>query len=243
MLTFFDENKYFLGSLCRNGHDWNNTKQSLRYVNNVDKRCFVCEQARNKRKRKRLNSIEENERKRKNYHDNIERSREGKRRNTKRWRENNPDKVLEERLKYKIWQKSPNGKASRRRRAKKYAQSPDGKLTIKRHYFKRRANKKQAHSLPFTKEEIETLFQKFDNSCAYCGSKENLSIDHVIPLSRGGCDVLGNFLPSCKPCNSSKFVHNIETWFKSQSFYCPKRWNKILKLLGKEVCRGQLTLF
>ncbi len=43
--------------------------------------------------------------------------------------------------------------------------------------------------------------------CHYCGKKfdrDELTMDHVIPLSRGGKSTKKNIVTSCKPCNSEK---------------------------------------
>lgn len=43
--------------------------------------------------------------------------------------------------------------------------------------------------------------------CHYCHSnvgRENLTMDHVVPLSRGGKSKKGNIVPACKECNSKK---------------------------------------
>lgn len=40
--------------------------------------------------------------------------------------------------------------------------------------------------------------------CGYCESKENLTIDHVVPISKGGKSTWENSVTACKPCNSSK---------------------------------------
>ena len=39
--------------------------------------------------------------------------------------------------------------------------------------------------------------------CAYCGG-EALGWDHVMPLSRGGLNILANIVPACWPCNHKK---------------------------------------
>ena len=45
----------------------------------------------------------------------------------------------------------------------------------------------------------------YENRCAYCGQKsKNLTIDHVIPLSKGGGHVPENIVPACVTCNSAK---------------------------------------
>lgn len=43
--------------------------------------------------------------------------------------------------------------------------------------------------------------------CHYCARKvgaENLTMDHVIPVGRGGRSTKGNCVPCCKECNNSK---------------------------------------
>ena len=43
--------------------------------------------------------------------------------------------------------------------------------------------------------------------CYYCHetfTKENLTMDHIIPLSRGGCSTKGNIVIACKMCNTKK---------------------------------------
>ncbi len=42
-------------------------------------------------------------------------------------------------------------------------------------------------------------------TCQYCGSsKPSLTVDHVIPRSRGGESVWENIVASCAPCNRRK---------------------------------------
>lgn len=43
--------------------------------------------------------------------------------------------------------------------------------------------------------------------CFYCKNKflpKELTMDHVVPLSRGGKSTKGNVVPSCKACNNKK---------------------------------------
>ncbi len=47
-------------------------------------------------------------------------------------------------------------------------------------------------------------------TCQYCGSLENLTLDHVHPLSRGGKSSWENVVTACFPCNSSKGSHTPE---------------------------------
>ena len=44
-------------------------------------------------------------------------------------------------------------------------------------------------------------------TCWYCGQKvgfHNLTMDHVIPLARGGRSTKDNLVPCCKECNNKK---------------------------------------
>lgn len=41
-------------------------------------------------------------------------------------------------------------------------------------------------------------------SCQYCGDKEDLTFDHLIPRSRGGLTRWDNVVTACAPCNLAK---------------------------------------
>ena len=56
----------------------------------------------------------------------------------------------------------------------------------------------------FTALEWATLLTTYDNRCAYCKKRKKLTVDHVIPLSKGGINTIGNIVPACGSCNSSK---------------------------------------
>ncbi|MFO7937927.1 MAG: HNH endonuclease [Kiritimatiellia bacterium] len=43
--------------------------------------------------------------------------------------------------------------------------------------------------------------------CHYCGKKvgaDNLTLDHIVPVARGGCSSKGNVVPACRDCNQKK---------------------------------------
>jgi 5-methylcytosine-specific restriction endonuclease McrA len=49
------------------------------------------------------------------------------------------------------------------------------------------------------------LFARDGWQCAYCGTNSNrLTLDHVVPRSRGGASVWENVVASCAPCNHRK---------------------------------------
>ena len=56
----------------------------------------------------------------------------------------------------------------------------------------------------FTPDEWNAICKKQRGKCANCGAQSKLTIDHRVPLSRGGNDYAVNIQGLCKPCNSSK---------------------------------------
>lgn len=57
----------------------------------------------------------------------------------------------------------------------------------------------------YTLTEWDALCKKYDNKCLACGRQNiKLTVDHVIPLSKGGKNSIDNIQPLCKSCNSQK---------------------------------------
>jgi len=55
-------------------------------------------------------------------------------------------------------------------------------------------------------QDISELFAEQDGACEYCGlyMGRDFTVDHVIPLSRGGSNGIENLVCACGTCNSSK---------------------------------------
>jgi 5-methylcytosine-specific restriction endonuclease McrA len=51
------------------------------------------------------------------------------------------------------------------------------------------------------------VFARDGWACQYCGSRSNLTVDHVIPRSKGGPSTWENIVASCAPCNRRKGDH------------------------------------
>jgi 5-methylcytosine-specific restriction endonuclease McrA len=60
--------------------------------------------------------------------------------------------------------------------------------------------------LTFRTVEIsrKNIFKRDNSKCQYCGTKFHLTIDHIIPKSRGGEDTWENLVTACIKCNNSK---------------------------------------
>ena len=48
------------------------------------------------------------------------------------------------------------------------------------------------------------VFARDGWTCQYCGSRASLTVDHVIPRSKGGTSTWDNIVASCAPCNRRK---------------------------------------
>jgi 5-methylcytosine-specific restriction endonuclease McrA len=55
--------------------------------------------------------------------------------------------------------------------------------------------------LPFSKK---SLFKRDNYKCGYCGSSKDITMDHIIPLSKGGKTCFENCVVSCRKCNMQK---------------------------------------
>ena len=57
------------------------------------------------------------------------------------------------------------------------------------------------------------IYNRFDGHCAYCGKKiefDDMTIDHILPQSKGGKDTVENTIPSCQLCNNQKADRSVE---------------------------------
>ena len=59
---------------------------------------------------------------------------------------------------------------------------------------------------PIPNELRWAVFERDNFTRKHCGSRRNLSIDHIVPESKGGQLTMENTQTLCKPCNSRKGV-------------------------------------
>ena len=58
------------------------------------------------------------------------------------------------------------------------------------------------NKVPFTKKNI---FVRDGFKCQYCGSNKQLTIDHLVPTSKGGKSNFENCITACKPCHIKQY--------------------------------------
>ena len=76
--------------------------------------------------------------------------------------------------------------------------------------------------------------ERWQYKCAYCGSGKNLTIDHVVPRSKGGTDFTKNVVCCCHDCNQSKSHTPWEEWYFSQDFFSHSKYKEIREWMEPE---------
>jgi 5-methylcytosine-specific restriction endonuclease McrA len=118
------------------------------------------------------------------------------------WRENNREKMREYHRQYRL--KNPD--KAKAALAKWSKNNPD---QTRASAAKRRVQKAANGVFEISLKEISKLYR---SNCVYCGQSGKMTMDHVIPVSRGGRHSIGNLVPACQSCNFSKHNHTIMEW-------------------------------
>lgn len=60
--------------------------------------------------------------------------------------------------------------------------------------------------LPYRRVTLskQNIFKRDGHQCVYCPSSDNLTLDHVLPRSRGGANSWENLVTCCARCNCKK---------------------------------------
>ena len=92
-----------------------------------------------------------------------------------------------------------------------------------------RESRKLGNGGNITEKEIDIVFER-DKVCIYCKSKEQLTLDHLIPISKGGKSDFSNFVLACKKCNISKRDTDVLIWCRRQNRVVPEIVYNLLSL-------------
>lgn len=137
-----------------------------------------------------------------------------------RWRGQNPERARElDRASYDRHREERNAYAREHARQKyaedpqKYrdrfnawAKSPRGRMW----FHEKRAERR---GVPYTEEALEWLESLDSPLCTYCGEPAN-TIDHIVPVSRGGTGERDNLTPACARCNTRKNAMSVSAFLK-----------------------------
>lgn len=150
----------------------------------------------------------------------YERNTEKAKAEAKKWREGHPEREKANkqrhytenkeyyRRKHDLWYAV--NRENWLKKSKAYHQTEVGKIRNRLAASKYRSLRKQGDVTP---NELITLMQR-QKRCAYCKCKFTdklpATVDHVIPLSKGGLHTISNLVLACRPCNSRK--HNNEIY-------------------------------
>lgn len=145
-----------------------------------------------------------------NYHSDYNR----------RWREENPDAYLEYSAKYRVENREAvrasyaAWEARNPRHAQEWAER--NRERARESVRRRRARLRNVPTFEVTEKDILRLMSRHGGRCAYCSEVlgDSYHIDHVMPVSLGGSNGIGNLVPACASCNVSK-----SNWFLSEWRY------------------------
>lgn len=268
----FDAERFWLGSLCKRGHDWQGSGMSLRYIKS--RSCAECDKEKSCRQSKAGYQARWNaEHRAKHGRPSRAKGAQGQvlpvgigrgsagfavlARGTPA--ENLELAVQEHKALWsaikeagrlpsvaqlvfeaqrEFWAEHPEVRAaylrSRNKHYHRWRHMTDAEYRLyhRQKSKRRKAIERGSIGLHITGKQVDARFAQFGHRCAYCGTTGNLQIEHVVPISCGGTHVLSNIVPACKGCNFSKRDKDAESWYRKQSFFCEKRWRKILKVMG-----------
>ena len=132
----------------------------------------------------------------------------------RRWRRRNRQRTNEI-LRFKRRHKAESHNTKRRlyRRENLEKLRKRAREYYRKHFARKRAEHRNAIAKRkrakgrFTAREFLLVLKKHKYRCAYCKrqiSRSSATIDHVVPLSRGGTNWITNIIPACLRCNQRK---------------------------------------
>jgi 5-methylcytosine-specific restriction endonuclease McrA len=121
-----------------------------------------------------------------------------KKQNKKRWVEQKQDQ--EYMLKKALYRQENSARRTANAKAWNEANKQRYHQHVSNAQIKRRIAQ-DARTFKILDKEFKKLYA---SACVFCGSKEKITMDHIIPISRSGNHSIGNLQPLCRRCNSSK---------------------------------------
>lgn len=141
----------------------------------------------------------------------------------RQWRKDNPDRCREY---HRVYAERYSEKERQRHflKSRRYAlENPEAVRLSSRRWSSKNKEKvalKNANRRAKTREFLVTekdIARIYAQPCSNCELKEHITLDHIVPLARGGNHSVGNFQPLCRSCNSSKGAKLMMEWKMMQS--------------------------
>lgn len=238
-----------LGKLCKCAHEWRGTGATLR----VNGRCMECEQDRLAARRKTRPGLRLSPQEQRRRYKAMVRQRNIEQGLTTRGTApvrasplqralqnagRSPSVarlVMDEQLRH--WRMCPKDRAlhwSRWAQASwwlRYQVNPDLRLYHREKSKRRKAQDRGQTPVQIPVAALRQRFNEFGNCCAYCGSGGDMQIEHLEPISKGGAHDIGNIVPACGPCNTSKGRSDMDEWYHSQPFFSELRLRQIHRVM------------
>jgi 5-methylcytosine-specific restriction endonuclease McrA len=146
----------------------------------------------------------------------------------RRWRATNPDEVKAKKRQYRASHRDrelarrrelarlPQNKLKAKEGYRRWSQSELGRSYFKERYHRRRARLKFVETGSCL-ARIREL--KKETTCHWCGTRLNrVTVDHIVPISRGGSHTPDNLVAACLRCNSSKRERLPLEWIAARRF-------------------------
>jgi 5-methylcytosine-specific restriction endonuclease McrA len=73
--------------------------------------------------------------------------------------------------------------------------------------------------------------------CGYCRRACAQTMDHVVPIARGGIHELSNLRPACRRCNSGKRDRLIHEWFRAEELLGPAEFQELKDYTERHLAR------
>lgn len=137
--------------------------------------------------------------------------------------------------------KHPGGDRCRRCRDAAQRIRPDDDSRVRRRQRERLAPGLSASE----RDRLQAKWRRQGRRCAYCDDLAD-TIDHAVPLVRGGTNFEGNLVPACRACNSGKQARLLIEWRSRRPAartYSPRRQAKASPPRIEPIRGEQLEMF
>lgn len=148
--------------------------------------------------------------------------------NRKKWIENNKDYVKEKSAQYR-----KEHKEELKENRKRFDNTYNGDA----YKINNKSKIRYGYDIgEVTGEQYKEMMEFFNNKCAYTGEEFDnkihrlrKTIDHIIPLSEGGKNVIWNIVPCTKSANSSKNKRSLDEWISFSEVCNLDLLNKVIE--------------